>query len=97
VRSEWLAHAGSQYEALRNGALGHVLAPEARWGLLLFLRRGMWGWTQAIVTAGASSPQPRPEESLSFPTAKESRAVIHIFAAMATCQVRGRSGWTDRN
>ena len=82
VRSEWLANAGSQYEALRNGALGHVLAPEARWGLLLFLRRGMWGWAQAIVTAGASSPQPRHEESLSFPTAKESRAVIHIFAAI---------------
>jgi hypothetical protein len=83
VRSEWLANAASQYEALRNGALGHVLAPEARWGLLLFLRRGMWGWAQAIVTAGASSPQPGPEEPLSFPTAKESRAVIHIFAAMA--------------
>src|SRR5260370_6605247 len=83
VRSERPATAVSQYEALRNGALGHVLAPEARWGLLLFLRRGMWGWAQVIGSAGASSSQPRPEESLSIPTAKESRAVIHIFAAMA--------------
>lgn len=83
VRSQWSATAVSQYEVLRNGALGHVLAPEARWGLLLFLRRGMWGWTQAIVTAGASSPQSKPEESLSFPAVKDSRAVIHIFAAMA--------------
>jgi hypothetical protein len=83
VRSEWPATAVSQYEALRNGALGHVLAPEARWGLLLFLRRGMWGWAQVIVTVGPSSPQPRTEETLGFPRAKESRAVIHIFAAMA--------------
>lgn len=83
VRSEWPATAVSQYEALRNGALGHALAPEARWGLLLFLRRGMWGWAQAIGTTGASSPQPRPEESLGFRRANESRAVIHIFAAMA--------------
>ena len=75
VRSEWLANAASQYEALRNGALGHVLAPEARWGLLLFLRRGMWGWAQVIGSAGASSSQPRQEESLSIPTSKESRAV----------------------
>ncbi len=73
----------SQYEALRNGALGHALAPEARWGLLLFLRRGMWGWAQVILSAGAGSLQPRTEEWLGFPLATESRAVIHIFAAMA--------------
>jgi len=57
------------------GRLGHALAPEARWGLLLFLRRGMWGWAQVIGSAGASSSQPRQEESLSIPTSKESRAV----------------------
>ena len=83
MRSEWPATVVSQYEALRNGALGHALAPEARWGLLLFLRRGMWGWAQVIVTAGASSPHPRAEESLGLPRAKELSAVIHIFAAMA--------------
>lgn len=33
----------AQYEVLRSAALGHVLPPEARSGLLLFLRCGMWG------------------------------------------------------
>lgn len=73
----------SQYEALRNAALGQVLAPEARSGLLIFLRRGMWGWARMMVMPGVGPPQPRREISLSFPTAEESRVVIHIFAAIA--------------
>ncbi len=32
-----------QYETLRGAVLGGVLPPEARYGLMLFLRRGMWG------------------------------------------------------
>ena len=82
--SERLAAVVSQYEALRNAALGHALPPEARWGLMLFLRRGMWGWARVMATARPSTPQDRVHEtSLSFPTAEESRTVIHIFAAMA--------------
>ena len=38
----------AQYEVLRGAALGHVLPPEARSGLALFLRRGMWGWARAL-------------------------------------------------
>ena len=73
-----------QYEALRNAALGQALAPEARSGLLLFLRRGMWGWARLMAMPSASPPQQtRSGASLSFPAAEESRAVIHIFAAMA--------------
>lgn len=73
-----------QYEALRHAAFGQALPPEARSGLLLFLRRGMLGWARAMATAGASPPpQPRHEASLSFPAAEESKAVIHIFATMA--------------
>ena len=72
-----------QYEALRNAALGHALAPEARSGLLLFLRRGMWGWARVLATAAASPPQPVRATSLSFSRAEESRTVIHIFAAIA--------------
>jgi hypothetical protein len=78
-----LAGVLSQYEALRNAAFGHALPPESRSGLLLFLRRGMWGWVRVMATAGVSPPQPRLEDSLSFSTAEESRTVIHIFAAMA--------------
>ncbi len=74
----------AQYEVLRNAALGHVLPPEARSGLLLFLRRGMWGWTRVMATlVGSPPPQARRRASLSFPAAEESRTVIHIFAAMA--------------
>jgi len=81
--SERLAGVTSQYEALRNAALGYTLPPEARSGLLLFLRRGMWGWARAMATAGANPPLPRRTAMLSFPTAEESRTVVHIFAAMA--------------
>ena len=81
--SEWLAGVATQYEVLRNAALGQALPPEARSGLLLFLRRGMWGWARAQATAGASPPLPRRTATLSLPAAEESRTVIHIFAAMA--------------
>lgn len=81
--SERMAGVALRYEALRNAALGHVLSPEARSGLLLFLRRGMWGWARVLATAGTSPPQPIRATSSSFPTAEESRTVIHIFAAMA--------------
>jgi hypothetical protein len=40
----------AQYEALRGAALGDALPPEARTGLLLFLRGGMWGWARAVAT-----------------------------------------------
>jgi len=73
-----------QYEALRNTAFGNALPLEARSGLLLFLRRGMWGWARVMVTVGASLPQQaRRGTSLSFPAGEESRTVIHIFAALA--------------
>ena len=35
-----------RYETLRTAALGARLPLEARSGLALFLRRGMWGWAQ---------------------------------------------------
>ena len=38
-------------------ALGEALPPTARSGLMLFLRRGMWGWAQ---TLAAASPVQQP-------------------------------------
>lgn len=75
----------SHYETLRAAGLGEALPPEARGGLMLFLRRGMWGWARTIDSASASRPPIRsPSPSSAAPTAiHESRAVIHIFAAMA--------------
>jgi hypothetical protein len=74
----------AQYETLRGAALGHALPPEARDGLMLFLRRGMWGWARGIAMAGASmSQQPSCSPALNCAPAGESRTLIHIFAAMA--------------
>ena len=68
------------YENLRQAALGGPLAPEARGGLALFLRRGMWAWAQAVDAARASMPPNRP---LSTPGAPiEHKTLIQVFAAM---------------
>jgi hypothetical protein len=79
-----LAGIVSQYEDLRSAALGCPLRPEARCGLLLFLRCGMWRWAQVMAEPRTSIQQePRQGASLSFAFADESRTVIHVFAAMA--------------
>lgn len=74
----------AQYETLRRAALGHALPFEARSGLMLFLRRGMWGWARAMVIVGASmSQQPSCSPPLSCAPSGESKTLIHIFAAIA--------------
>jgi hypothetical protein len=75
----------TQYETLRQAALGNALPPlEARSGLMLFLRRGMWGWARAMFIAGASmSQQPSCSPPLNCAPSGESKTLIHIFAAMA--------------
>jgi hypothetical protein len=78
-----------QYETLRAAALGEQLPLEARSGLALLLRRGMWAW--ARVTAAPSTTL-RPTRSLPrFPADDEQRAVIRLFAAMATRSTETRS------
>ena len=72
----------AQYETLRSAALGAPLLPEARHGLLLLLRRGMWAWTQAVATA-AVAPPPTRVTAPGSPSPQEFRGVIHVFAAMA--------------
>lgn len=37
----------SRYEALRGGALGQPIVPDARAGLTVLLRSGMWAWARA--------------------------------------------------
>jgi len=70
-----------QYEALRGAALGERLPIEARSGLALFLRRGMWAWARAAATP--STTQLPARSSLASPTGDQQRAVVHLFAAMA--------------
>ncbi len=64
-------------------ALGGALPPTARSGLMLFLRRGMWGWAQ---TLAAASPvqQPVHASPLSPPVLRNERtAVVHVLATIA--------------
>ena len=72
----------AQYEALRGAVLDDVLPPEARTGLLLFLRRGMSGWAQAVATMCAP-PRPAGSRPPNWKIPEEHRAVVRIFAAMA--------------
>jgi len=72
----------TQYETLRKAALGGALSPDARAGMMLFLRRGMWGWSCALATSmtrelaiGSRSTNGDPPD--------ECRTIVHIFAAMA--------------
>lgn len=69
-----------RYETLRSAALGAGLPLEARGGLALFLRRGMWGWARAVTT---SSTPPRPTRSLAAPSTAQDETIIHLFATMA--------------
>jgi hypothetical protein len=84
----------AQYEALRSAMLGEALPPDARSGLIVFLRHGMWEWARTL-TLGTRGREPLHVSpcSLSDPTAPdERRAIIHLLAAMAmTINDRGRS------
>lgn len=75
----------AQYELLRAAALGEETAVEARSGLTVLLRQGMWSWTRVITRGqtpqGASAPfAPQPSRSDQSP---DRRAIIHLLAALA--------------
>ena len=72
----------TQYESLRRAAIGDELPCEARAGLLLFLRRGMYGWARALATMSAPQPLTGSRPS-NWKAPEEHKTVIQIFAAMA--------------
>jgi hypothetical protein len=79
-----------QYETLRTATLGGGLPLEARAGLALFLRRGMWGWAMAV--AVPSTPAQPARSFLPTSAAKdEQRAIIHLLAAMAMRSTKQRA------
>jgi hypothetical protein len=80
----------AQYEILRGAALGEPLPPEARRGLGLFLRRGMWAWARMPATDGDAAP-PKGSPSRPSTAPRPTRAVIRVFAAMALNTNRGRA------
>jgi hypothetical protein len=78
----------AQYETLRMAALGEPLLPEARSGLGLFLRRGMWAWARALAAAPV---QPTRSPSSHSTAPHQHRAVIQLFAAMVLNSNHGRA------
>ena len=72
----------TQYETLREAALGGALPPDARAGMMLFLRRGMWGWSCALATSMTREPAIGSRRTNRDPP-DECRTIVHIFAAMA--------------
>jgi hypothetical protein len=70
-----------RYEALRTAVLAEGLAPESRYGLALFLRRGMWGWMQASAAPMTFRPTALPSRGRT--TSEEHQTVIHLFADLA--------------
>jgi len=72
----------AKYETLRMASLGQPLPVEARTGLALLLRRGMWSWARAV---GQVTAQERAGNcaTLNSTTPRQHNAVVQIFAAMA--------------
>jgi hypothetical protein len=63
-------------------AHGEPLPPKDRSGLLLFLRRGMWGWAQTLVAA-SSAQEPAHAPPLMRRVCDQRAAVVHLLATMA--------------
>ena len=72
----------AQYEALRMAALGQPLPLEARSGLALLLRRGMWGWARALSQIAAQERAGHCATSRST-ASRQPNAIVQILAAMA--------------
>jgi hypothetical protein len=75
----------AQYEKLRSAMPGEALLPDARGGLIVFLRHGMWEWARTLTlgTLGREPVHVSPCFSSNPTGPGERRAVIHLLAAMA--------------
>ena len=63
--------------------LGEALPPEARSGLMLFLRRGMWGWARSLPVGGGVRQEPLPARRSDPVEPGERSSIVYVFAAMA--------------
>lgn len=81
----------ADYEMLRATALGEALPIMARSGLMLFLRRGMWGWAQALTTAAKPAAEYVDLSPAAFSRPGKHGAIIHVLAAIAMSIQHGRS------
>jgi hypothetical protein len=81
-----LAHTlQTQYELLRAAALGEETASQARSGLTVLLRQGMWSWA-GVITRGQMAHGPITPFASQPPRSGQPcdrRAVINLLAALA--------------
>jgi len=63
--------------------LGETPTLECRNGLALFLRRGMWGWCQSLVTVVDVSDKPPPVSRSVSITSDQKETAIQLFATIA--------------
>jgi hypothetical protein len=77
VASAAVAH----YETLRMAMLGEPLSLEARGGLIVFLRRGMWGWA-CTLPVGSFRQEPLPVQRSDPAEPCAARAIVYVLAAM---------------
>lgn len=73
----------SRYEVLRKAALAAALPLMARSGLLLFLRRGMWGWAQALAATAITPREQNCPSSIAWPLHRGHSTVVHVLATIA--------------
>lgn len=81
----------AKYEALRMAALGQPLPLEARSGLALLLRQGMWGWARAVGQVAAQERSESNRAPLRSTAPRQHNAVVQILAAMAMKANKRRS------
>jgi hypothetical protein len=72
----------ARYETLRMAMLGGALPLEARSGLMLFLRRGMWSWARGLAVESVR-PEPLPASRSAPSEPGERSAIVYVLAAMA--------------
>jgi hypothetical protein len=79
----------SRYEALRGGALGQPIGPDARAGLTVLLRSGVWAWARAMTTE--SSPMRTPPRSTDPVPHVRPGDLVRLLADMTLASVRRTS------
>ncbi len=72
----------AKYEVLRMAALGQPLPLDARSGLALLLRQGMWAWALAMGRVAAQERAGNCAAPMST-APRQHNAVVQILAAMA--------------
>ena len=76
----------SRYEALRGGALGQPVVPDARAGLTVLLRSGLWAWARAL--AMEWSPTRAASRDADSGPIEGPRDLIRLLADMTLASLR---------